>query len=113
LVELLLHLFIWQVAILRIISIIQLAFGEAGGAGAFSTSSFIFDCVLRSKVSSPSLLQSGGGASAITKNSAYNVTVANTLAAATLQQGDIGVSTLIVMTYLSYTFFWWNSYRCY
>ena len=69
--------------------------GQASGVGAFSSSAVIDDCIVRSKTSSSLILQSGSGAGAIIISSANNVSITNTLNATTLQQGGVGVSTLI------------------
>ena len=78
------------------------SFGQAGGAGAFSTSAAIGDAILRSQAGYQLLLQAGGGGSAITINSGNNVSVSNILNAATLQQGGVSVSTLITNALTAY-----------
>ena len=55
------------------------ALGEAGGTGAYSTSAITNDCILRSRTGNSLILQSGGGASAITINSGNNVSITNSI----------------------------------
>ena len=78
------------------------AFGQASGAGAYSTSSAIGDAILRSQATKQLILQSGSGGSAIIISSVNNVSITNTLNATTLQQGGVGVSTLITNALTSY-----------
>ena len=78
------------------------AMGQASGTGAFSTSAAIGDAILRSQTGKQLILQSGANAGAIIINSANNVSITNTLNATTLQQGGVGVSTLITNALSSY-----------
>jgi len=54
------------------------ALGEAGSAGAFSSSASTNDCILRSRTANQLILQSGGSAAAIIINSGNNVLITGT-----------------------------------
>ena len=69
--------------------------GYASLSGNYSSSSSAGDFVIRGNPGNNVILQTGGGGGAIIINSANNVSITNTLNATTLQQGGIGISTLI------------------
>ena len=70
------------------------AFGYASAIGNYSTSASAGDVVLRG-AGNNLILQSGSSTAALTINSANNISITNTLNATTIQQGGVGVSSLI------------------
>ena len=72
--------------------------GQASANTAFSANAVLGDCIVRSQATKQLILQSGYGAAAIIISSTNNVSILNTLNATTLQQGGIGISTLISNT---------------
>ena len=70
------------------------AFGYASAINNYSTSASAGDVVLRG-AGNNLILQSGSSTAALTINSANNISITNTLNATTIQQGGVGVSSLI------------------